>query len=100
MSLSQQPPQHSLSWLLRTRITIIVITLLMFDHCQHAWQRLTSPHPPIINSPQDQPVDWEPVLDNEEPDIHQWLEQLDDPIIQIICADHLDRCLSHDYQKS
>ena len=99
MSSSQQPPQHSLSWLLQTRITIIVITLLMFDHCQHAWQRLTSPHPPIINFPQDLPADWEQDLD-EEDDILQWLEYLDDPIVHINCADHLDRCLSHDYQKS
>ena len=78
----------------------MAMTLLMFDYFQNVWQRLTSPHPRIINFPQDLPADWEQALDNEEPDIIQWLEQLDDPIIYIICADHLDRCLSHDYQKS
>ena len=76
----------------------MVMTLLMFDHCQYAWQRLTTRFPKIINSHHDQPTDWKLALDDEEPDILQCLEQLDDPIIYIICADHLDRCLSHDYQ--
>ena len=98
MSSSQQPPQRSLSWLLRMRITIMVMTFLMFDHCKHAWQRLTTRLPKIINSHQDQQTAW--TLDLEENEILEWLECLDDPIVQINCADHLDRCLSHDYQKS
>jgi len=93
MSSSQQPPQHSLSWSFRTRITIMAMTLLMFDYFKSVWQRLTSPHPRIINFPQDLPADWE--QDLEEEDILQWLEYLDEPLVMINCSAHLDRCLDH-----
>ena len=71
---------------------------LLLDRCQSVWRRLTTRHETIINFPQDLPADWE--LDLEESDILEWLEYLDDPIVQINCADHLDRCLAHDHQQS
>ena len=94
--LSQQL-SHSLSFSLRLRITLLAMTLLLFDRCQTVWRRLTCQNQIIINFPQDLPTDWEP--DHEE-DISFWLEYLDDPIVQINCADHLDRCFAHDYQQS
>ena len=90
-------PQSSLSRSLRTRIVIIATTLLLLDHCHNVWQRLINRKSIITNSLQDLPMDWEPA---HEEDISFWIEYLDDPIVQINCADHLDRCLAHDYQQS
>jgi hypothetical protein len=100
MSLSQRLPRHSLSWSLRTRITLLATTLLLLDRCQHVWQRLTSRKPTIINFPQGQPTAWAPDPERDhweidDPEIIDWLELLDEPFVQINCAAHLDRCLAN-----
>ena len=95
MSLSRRLPSHSLSWSLRTRITLLAMTLLFLDRCQNAWQRLTSHKPAIINFPQGQPTAWAPDLEQEEEDIIEWLEYLDEPLVLINCSAHLDRCLAN-----
>ena len=95
MSLSRRLPSHSLSWSLRTRITLLAMTLLLLDRCQTVWQRLISRKPPTINSLQDLPTDYtrDPDYDFTDDELDLWMSYLDDPIVQINCASHLDRCL-------
>ena len=73
------------------------MALLLLDRCQTVWQRLTSPHPRTINSLQDLPTDYirDPDYDLSDDELDLWMSYLDDPIVLINCAAHLDRCLAN-----